>query len=610
MILRAAQRLNVPAVFAVTLAAALWTGASAPAAGHTFYVSPTGDDGNPGTESKPFATITRARDEVRTVNREMKDDVVVVLRGGTYAVDATIVLDHRDGGTGGHRVIYKNHPGEAPVISGGRRITGWQPDAGARWKATTDVENFRQLYVDGKRAVRARGGPLPGAELYGRDGYKTTAVEMADWKNPTDVELCYHVVWCHTRCKVQSIKREGDRAMVTMLQPHFIHAREKEGVHVALPSYVENALELLDEPGEWYLDRSADTVYYIPRPGQDMSKVQVRAPMVEKLIELRGTLDKPVENIHFVGITFAEAGWLRPSRIGLVDVQANFVIDWKNPMKRAGGYTVVHNEHLKSPANVVCHASKGIRFERCSFTRLGAAGINVEFGSQDNVISGCRFFDISGSAIQIGGVSKDDHHPDDKRKIVKNNAVVNSYIHDCCVEYMGGVGVSAGYTDGTIIAHNEICRLPYSGVSIGWGWGEEDAGGGAEHYYMPFEYDTPTPSGNNRVEHNHIHHVMSRLQDGGGIYTLGNMAGTVIRANHIHHNPGVPGGIYLDEGSGFIEVTGNVVYRVRTPMNYNNRAQNRIATCKEHDNFFGAPPGGPPTAGLEPKYRDLLRTGD
>jgi len=142
-------------------------------------------------------------------------------------------------------------------------------------------------------------------------------------------------------------------------------------------------------------------------------------------------------------IDFAEAGWLLPSQIGFVDVQANFMLNWKEPMRRRQGITAVHNEQIKSPANVVCRASKGVRFEGCTFTRLGGAGIDVEFGSQDNVISGCRFFDISGSAIQIGGVARDDHHPDDKRKIVRNNAVVNSYIHDCCVEYMGGVGVSA-----------------------------------------------------------------------------------------------------------------------------------------------------------------------
>ena len=478
--------------------------------------------------------------------------------------------------------------------------------------------NFRQLYVDGKRAVRARGAALPGAELHGEDGYTTTAVEMADWKNPGDIEFCYHVVWCHTRCKVQGIKREGDRAIITMLQPHFTHAREKEGVQVALPNYIENALELLDEPGEWYLDRAAKTVYYMPRPGEDMTKVRVVAPAVEKLVELRGTLDQPVENIHFVGLTFAEAGWLLPSEIGLVDVQANFLLNWKEPMRRQHGITAVHNEQLKSPANVVCHAAKGLRFERCTFTRLGGAGIDVEFGSQDNVISGCHFHDISGTAVQVGDVLKDDHHPDDPRKIVKNNAVVNNYIHDCCVEYMGGVGVFAGYTDGTVIAHNEICRLPYSGDLRRLGLGRGRCRRRKRRATTcPSSTTRPRPSGNNRIEYNHIHHVMNPLQDGGGIYTLGNMPGTVIRGNHIHDNPGVPGGIYLDEGSGFIEVTGNVVYNVRTPMNYNNRNQNRIATCNEHDNFFGIRPGDPPRApgkvekvvrkaGLTPEYRDLL----
>ena len=599
------------------LQGSLPTTAAMAAGGGAFYVSPTGSDENPGTESKPFATIEKARDAVREINRAMTGNVVVVLRGGTYAIDRTITFDHRDSGSGGHDVVYRSHPGETAVISGGKPIAGWQPDADGRWKAKARIDDFRQLYVDGVRAVRARGGGLAGGELFGSDGYKTTAVEMADWGNQSDIELCYHVVWCHTRCKVQSIKRDGDRAVVTMLQPHFTHARIKEGVHITLPSYVENALELLDEPGEWYLDRTAEAVYYIPKPGEDMTKVNVIVPVVETLVELRGTLDRPVHNMRFEGITFKHGSWLRPGRIGLVDVQANFVIPWENPMKRAQGLTAVHNQQLRSPANVVCHATRSIRFERCTFTQLGGAGIDLEFGAQDNVISGCHFHDISGTAVQVGGIQKDDHHPEDKRKIVKNNAVVNNYIHDCCVEYMGGVGVFAGYTDGTRIAHNEITRLPYSGISVGWGWGEEDAGGGAEAYYMPFKYDTPTPAGKNRMEFNHIHGVMKPLQDGGGIYTLGNMAGTIIQGNHIHDNRGAPGGIYLDEGSGFIEVTGNVVYDVRTPMNYNNRNQNRIATCNEHDDFFGIRPGGPPRgpgkvekiidkAGLMPQYRDLL----
>ena len=600
----------------VALAGLLSARGSTTAVQRTFYVAPAGSDANPGTQSKPFATIEKARAAVREINQKMTGDIVVVLRAATYSIDRTIVFDHRDSGAAGHNVIYRSHPGETAVISGGKKITGWQPDSDGRWKARTQIDNFRQLYVNGHRAVRARGGALAGAELFGSDGYKTTNTQMADWGNPSDIEFCYYVVWCHTRCKVKSITREAGHAVVTMLQPHFTYARTKEGVRVKLPSYIENALELLDEPGEWYLDRAADTVYYIPKPGENMETARVVAPVVDKLLEVAGTLDRPVENIHFEGITFAHAGWLGPSKIGLVDLQANFVLDPEKPLKRTGTVTTVHNEVLKSPANIVCHAAKRIRVQRWTVTKLGSAGIDREFGSRDNVISGCHFHDISGTAVQGGDVLKNDHHPDDQRMIVKNNAVVDNYIHDVCVEYNGGVGIFVGYTDGSVIGHNEICNLPYSGVSAGWGWGEEDAGGGNPRYYQPFKYDTPTPAKNNRIELNHIHHVMQQLNDGGGVYTLGNQPGSIIRGNHIHHAKGGPGGIYLDEGSGFIEVTGNVVYNVGRAMNFNNRAQNRTATCKVHDNFFDAKSGEPPKtpetaqkviaeAGLTSDYRDL-----
>lgn len=349
-----------------------------------------------------------------------------------------------------------------------------------------------------------------------------------------------------------------------------------------------------------------------------MQQTEVIVPVVEKLVELRGTLDDPVHNIQFEGITFADAGWLLPSQFGLVDVQANFVVDGKKlmlrPSRNSEYLATVHNEHIKSPANIICHAAHGIRFERCTFTRLGGAGIDIEYGSQDNVISGCHFYDISGTAIQVGDVLQNDHHPSDERMIVKNNSVTNNYIHDIGVDYMGAVGIFVGYTEATTIAHNEITRLPYSGISVGWGWGEEDAGGSLS-YYQPYRYATPTPAKDNLVEYNHIHGVTLGLDDGGGIYTLGNMPGTMIRGNRIHDNSGFPGGIYLDEGSGFIEITGNVVYDIKKPMKYNNKSQGRIDTCNEHDNFFRkklddekpkAIQEAIDYAGLMPDYRDLL----
>ncbi len=593
---KSSNRLEVPHMkTALLLLAAVLAGPLAALNAADFHVAPNGSDANPGTEAKPFATLERTRDAVRQVNRDMKEDIVVVLHSGTYQLDHGLFLGPSDSGTGGHNVIYRARAGETPILSGGAPITGWQPDEQGRWKAPTPARDFRQLYVNNVRATRARGAVPAGLTLSGEDGYTTTAVSMANWKRPSDLEICYVCAWAHTRCKVRDIRREGDNAVITVRQPQFTYAKTKEGVNIASHAdevYLENALELLDEPGEWYLDEEAGIVYYLPKPGEDMTEISVVAPALQSLVYLAGELDQPVHNIHFEGIRFEHGNWSRPSRSGFLDVQANFVLDEVNPMQREGGLTAVHNQHWKSEANVVCSAARSIRFERCVFARLGGAGINLEYGAQDNVISGCHFFDISGTAIQIGDVLEDDHHPDDPQKIVKNNSVVNCLIHDCGRDYWGSVGIFAGYTEGTMVAHNEITRLPYSGISVGYGWGEEDAGGNPA-YHQPFRYETPTPASNNRIESNHIHHVMQKMLDGAGIYTLGNMPGSVIRGNHIHDctgdvkaGRGPVAGIYLDEGSGFIEVTGNVVYRVNVPMNYNNLTQNRKATCREYGNWF------------------------
>ena len=561
------------------------------AAETALFVSPSGDNANPGTEAKPLRTIAKARDAVRALSPRATGNITVFLRGGVFPLSETLVLDHRDSGQNGHAILYKNHPGEVPILSGGKRVTGWTPDSGRRWKAPAPVSNFRQLYINGVRRQRARGVPPRDLRPNGNTGYRTSLVAMADWQNPQDIELCWFNVWCHTRCRVQAIRRDGTEALITMLPPWFDYARNKEGVQLNDPAAMENALELLDEPGEWYLDRARRVVFYQPLPNEDPRRVEVIVPALERLLELRGTLDQPVHDVRFEGLTFAHAGWLQPSEIGHVDVQANFTLDPKNKLERDGKLTVVHNEHLKSPANIVCHAADSVRFERCTFTHLGGAGLDLEYGSHDNTIIGCEFSDISGSALQIGDTRRDDHHPTDPRTVVRNNTAANNSIHHVAVEYQGGVGIFVGYTDGTRLTHNEISWLPYSGVSVGWGWGEEVAGGGAPNYFQPFRFSTPTPAGNNLIASNHIHHVLQKLKDGGAIYTLGNMPGTVIGWNHLHDNPGVPGGIYLDEGSGFIEVTGNLVYRVETPMNYNNRAQGRNATCREHDNFFNVVPG-------------------
>ena len=604
-------------LLALILLAAAFTAAPShaqpPAA--TYFISPVGDDANSGTAAAPFQTVAHARDAVRAISRTMTADIVVELAAGTYTLAEPLVFTAQDSGANGHRIVYRAAPGARVILSGGRKITGWTRDATGRFTAPCAIPNFRQLYVNGRRATRAR-GPVPaGLEPWGKleatlkldpgqtadavhqigtlesfaeAGYRSPDPTLAGWKNPSDIEFGYYNSWTHMVCPVDAITRDGDGCIIKLRQPGYFLACRKPGVQAGAPAYIENALELLDEPGEWYLDRPAKTLYYLPLPGEDMATAEVIAPELQTLVHMAGTLDAPVHDIAFEGLTFAYATWLRPSEFGHPDVQACYTEPLTNILQRPEaeqGYAAVNGEFLRSPANVVVDAGRGIRFDSCTFTALGAAGLDLQNGSQDNVVNGCRFEDISANGIQIGDVRTADHHPTDPRNIVRGNQITNSLVTRTGAEFTGSVGIICGYTDGTVIAHNEIANLPYSGVSVGWGWGEPDAGGGG--YYSPVVFDTPTTSGNNRIEYNHIHNVMLQRTDGGGIYTLSRQPGTIIRGNYIHDNgPGFPGGIYLDEGSADIEVTGNVVAAVGRTMNYNNYAQNRIASCKEHDNFF------------------------
>jgi hypothetical protein len=575
-------------------------------AGPTIGVAPAGDDAAPGSRERPVQSLERARDLVRTALAGGQTDISVELAAGTYRLPRTLSLGPEDSGTPGHPVVWRAVAGATVVVSGGRLVKDWQADGDGRFKAKVDLPDFRQLWVNGSRRPRARGAVPPGLASWGEHraviepagaafgtvkvtaeaGYEVPAGALLRWRHPGDIEFGYTNSWSHMICRVERIEAVGAGARIIMAQPGFFLASRKGGVQAQTPEYLENALELLDEPGEWYFDRHEQTLYYRPRPGEDLTAAEVVAPALECILEVRGTVPVPAHDVEFRSLTFAHATWLRPSRLGHPDVQANFTQPTTGVYFRPEhekGIVTVNGECDKSPANVVVHAGQRVRFERCVFTALGGAGLDLEVGAQDNAVVGCVFADISASGIQVGGVSRDDHHPEDPRRTVRANRILNCVVRRCGVEFEDSVGIFVGYTDATEVAHNEIRELPYTGVSVGWGWGIPDANGGA--YSNPVPYSTPTTSRGNLIHDNHIQQVMRKRNDGGGIYTLSRQPGTVISGNHLHDiGPGGPGGIYLDEGSAEIEVTGNLVYGVATALNFNNHAQDRLATCKVHDN--------------------------
>jgi hypothetical protein len=516
------RRMLVRVVLLAVVVAAL--AAAAPALAADFWVAPAGSDRSLGTQAAPFATLARARLATRTT----RGPDTVTLRGGLYRLTAPLVLE-----AGDSNVTWQAAPDETPVLSGGSPVTGWRDVGDGRWQATLHSDT-RQLYVDGIRADHAAGAPP--ALVRTSTGYVAADGAALAFAHPSDLEFVYDVKWREYRGRVDSI----DGNAITMQQPFFANGQLDGWAAIDLPTRIENAPELLDKPGEFYVDNTNAAITYIPRPGQDMRTAGATVPRLETLVDGSGTLARPLHDVTFRGITFADTTWLGAnSPDGVVDVQANML-----QVGRHAQFAGTDDKLAKMPAALRLRAAQNVRIEDDRFLRLGAAAIDLSYGSRDDTIVGCEITDTSGNGIQLGDVG--DHHPRDPREPVQRITVADNWIHDVGVEYGGAVGIWGGYLVGTQIVHNEISGTPYSGISLGWGWGNRD--------------DPPTPARDNLIEGNYVHDVLTVLDDGGGIYLLGAQPGTVIRRNVVVNPIGWGGALYLDDGSGGETLEENVAW--------------------------------------------------
>jgi concanavalin A-like lectin/glucanase superfamily protein/glycosyl hydrolase family 141/parallel beta helix pectate lyase-like protein len=527
-----------------------------------FYVAAGGDDAHPGTARKPFATLTRARDAVRSLKKGgLQEDVTVLVRGGTYRLGGPLVFGPEDSGGLKRSITYAAYPGERPVFSGGRRITGWRKGRGKRWtvelpEVKAGEWRFRQLFVNGRRAVRAR-SPNTGffhvvkAGPDRRSSFTFRPGDVKPWADLRDVEVVFLHDWCTSRVRIGAVDEKPNT--VKLADPigglksrwSFINSFEPHPRY-----YVENAAELLDAPGEWHLDRRRGVLSYYPRPGEDMTNAEVVAPVLGRLLEVRGDAKRPVRNLRFRGLTFAHSEWALP-KFGYAAAQAAF-----HEARPAHGKP---GPRERVPTAVEFERTVACRVEGCRFRHLGGSGLSLRRGCHENRVEGNEFFDIAGNGVMVGETGQS---PAD---MARRNTVSNNLVHHCGALFYGSVGVWAGITEGTVIAHNEIRDLPYTGVSVGWQWNPK-----------------PTPCKGNRVENNHIHHVMQMLSDGGGIYTLGRQPGTVLRGNHIHDIPANAGraesnGMFIDEGSSQILIESNVIHAVaRSSIRFHKATGNRV----------------------------------
>lgn len=544
------------------------------------YVSPKGNDFNSGSKAEPKASLHSAIREARELRRLYKvgkdESVRIIMAGGTYNLYEPVFIRPEDSGTESSPTIIEAAKGEKPVLSSGLQIKNWRKE-GKFWTADVPSFNgnriqFRQLWINGQKATRAKNVS---------DFEQMDRIRSNDKKNyilwvpasavkgltkAPNLELVIHQMWAIANLRVKSITVQGDSAGIQFHNPEariqFEHPWPqpmiKEGFNSAF--YFTNAIELLDEPGEWFHDTKTNKLYYIPREGENMKTAQAIVPTLETLVEITGTLDRPVKHIQFKGIGFEYTTWTRPSEKGHVPLQAGmYLLDGYKlrPPGVPGNFNKgIENQGWigRPPAAVMVQMAQYTRFDECRFEHLGSCGIDFLSSTQYDVVNGCVFRDIAGNGMQIGKMSDigmETHlpyDPSDEREICAFQTISNNYITDVTNEDWGCVAICAGFVRDINIEHNEISEISYSGISLGWGWTK-----------------TVNCMRNNRVHANYVHHYAKHMYDVAGIYTLSVQSKSVITDNvvdHIYkpsyvHDPNHWFYLYTDEGTSFVEVKNN-----------------------------------------------------
>lgn len=520
--------------------------AAVPAAAHpagtlVLYVSPAGRDGwsgrmpapNRERTDGPLATLAGARDALRRLRSEGRAEphVVIKIRSGTYYLKEPFTLTAEDGSADGS-VTYEGEGSQPPVFIGGRRITGWKKGANGIWTAQIPEVRagawyFQSLWVNGERRPRAR-TPNEGylhaaarapAGFDARSAFIYRDDDIKNWPDLEDVNVIMFHNWEASRHRIQSV--DASRHLVQLTGPAPWPLLEATDRYI-----VENAPDALDAPGEWYLDRHTGVLSYIPKPGEDMHKAVVIAPVLTQLVRIEGDAEHGgfVQNLSLKHLAFEYCDWTLPHQ-GYADPQAAVSI----------------------PPAIEVNGARSVSLDRLEVAHVGGYGVGFLHACKDCALTQSFVHDQGAGGVKIGETGL----PQQEELRTENCRVVNDFIHDGGNVYPSGCGILALQTSYNTIRHNEISDFYYTGVSVGWSWGY-----------------APSSAHHNIVADNHIHHIgFGVLSDMGGIYTLGVAPGTILRHNKIHDVESFSyggWGIYPDEGSTTLTIEDNVVYNCKS----------------------------------------------
>ena len=554
------------------------------------YVAPNGSDANDGTINAPFATLQKAlrttRDFRRLHDDRIQNGMFIKMFGGLYSLTEPVRLRPGDAGTATSPTIIESAENQPAILSGGVIIKGWKklqktpaglPAAakGNIWVTDVPLEGgrpfeFRQLWINDKKAIRARdrNGDSMNRILSWNKTEETCWIPTPETPSLSAVltaEMFIHQWWAVATLRIRHFEVHGDSTKLFFHQPESRIQSEhpwpapwisKETGNSAF--YLTNAIEFLDEPGEWYLDITAQKLYYWPRQNENLSTANVVAPYLETLVKLEGTIDNRVQYITFKNISFQHSSWLRPSQQGHVPHQAGMYMWDAYKLKIPGTADKKGLENQawvgRPSAAVVATYTNNTAFQNCRFEHLASTGLDYEKGNTGDTISENLFKDIGGTALLLGTFSDEQtevhlpYQPKDERELTDNLLVTNNVIHDVTNEDWGCVGIGAGYVKNTRIEHNEISGVNYTGISLGWGWTK-----------------TINAMRNNVVFANKIHHYGKQMYDVAAIYTLSAQPGTVISQNYIDsiykapyaHIPYHWFYLYTDEGSSYMTIKDN-----------------------------------------------------
>jgi hypothetical protein len=577
---------------------------SAHAFGAEIWVSPTGNDANPGTSEKPLATVQRAmrmaREWRRLNNPWVKGGIQIMVADGVYRFEEPLLVRPEDSGTADSPTTIMAAVNAKPVFSGGVNVTGWKKASGnivglpseakgKVWVADAPTAggryfDFRQMWVNGVKATRASSfndGTLDRILSVDKENqYLYIPNPKTALSKASNLELVIHQWWAVAFLRVKGVESINGQTRLSFYQPEsrieFEHPwpapfiDEKKEYNGNSAFFFTNAIELLNSAGEWFYDQQTQKIYYWPRQNEDLAKADVVVPYLETIVNVAGQPDAQVSYVNFNGISFEHATWLRPSQAGHVPLQAGFYLLDAYHLEVPGLPDKAGLENQgwvgRQSAGVTASYANNMSFNNCTFQHMAGTGIDLVKGTSHNRIENCTVQDIGGTGIQVGFFGDETYeahypyNPADEREVCRFETITNNLVTDCTNEDWGCVGIGVGFAHDIQITHNEVSHVNYSGISLGWGWTK-----------------TVTCMKNNLVQANYIHHFAKQLYDVGGVYTLGAQPNTEISLNRIEnlekavyaHIPNHHQYIYFDEGSSYIRAIDNWTERDKFFTNTN-----------------------------------------